>query len=118
MAYAAVHPALAVGVGADPGVSNGVRAGYHLAAIFWLPESLGWTPSTVSVASLNPVHWSTTTIGDCAVLSDAAQAGMAASRLTTPCAQLEHPLGFIGMICATRIFMFGLFARICCTSVV
>ncbi len=44
------------GGGDDVTVRNCVRAGYHLLAIFWLPESFGCTPSTVSVASLNPVH--------------------------------------------------------------
>ncbi len=49
-------------------VSSPVSGGYPLAAIFWLPASFGWTPSPVSVASLNPVHWSTTVIGDAAVV--------------------------------------------------
>jgi hypothetical protein len=44
----------------------------------------------VSVAVLNPVHWSTTVIGEAAVVRPAAQAGMAASRFTTPWAQLAQ----------------------------
>lgn len=37
-------------------VRSADKAGYHLSEIFWLPRSFGWTPSTVSVAGLNPVH--------------------------------------------------------------
>src|SRR4051812_11092484 len=68
IAYVAVHRAPAGGVGVPvgvgvgvgeelvggvPGVSRALSGGNHLAAIFWLPASLGWTPSPVSVASLN-----------------------------------------------------------------
>src|SRR5689334_18302723 len=50
---------------------------YQLFAILTFPESLGCTPSPVSVAGFQPVHWSTTVIGDCAVVLDAAQPGIA-----------------------------------------
>src|SRR5690348_4296386 len=105
-----------VGVGFPPEIS-GARAGYHLSDIFWLPESFGCTPSYVSVASLKPVHWSTTLIGDWAVVLPAAQAGIAALKVTTRWAQSEQLLGFIGRILATRIFMAGLLARIWSTRV-
>lgn len=49
------------------------RTGYHLSEIFWLPEAFGWTPSNVSVAVLYPVHWSTTVMGDWAVVLVSAQ---------------------------------------------
>jgi hypothetical protein len=52
-----------------------------------------------------PVHWSTTTTGDCAVLRPAAQDGIASFRATTPAAQVGQLDGFIGMSCATTIFM-------------
>ena len=47
-----------------------------------------------------------------------AQAGMALSRATTPGPHVVQLAGFMGMIWATIIFMFGLFARIWLTSVV
>src|SRR5690242_18606909 len=57
-------------------------------------------------------------IGDWAVVCALAQAGIAALRFTTRWPQSVQLLGFIGMICATRIFMFGLLARIWLTIVV
>src|SRR5690242_8845006 len=83
-AQRAPPPVVGVGVGEPvvggglPGVSSALSGGNHFAAIFWLPASLGCTPSPVSVASLNPVHWSTTVTGDWAVLIPLAQAGIAA----------------------------------------
>src|SRR3954454_780047 len=131
--YVAAHPALGgvvmggvvvggvVVIGGDvvpppPGVSCADRAGDHRSDIFWFPESFGWTPSPVSVAELNPVHWSTTAIGDCAVVLPLAHAGIALLRAIARFGQSAHPLGFSGMIFATRIFMFGLPARIWSTS--
>lgn len=81
-----------------------------------MPELFGWTPSPVSVAALNPVHWSTTVIGDRVVLFALAQAGIAALRFTTRCPHGAQLLGLIGRIWATRIFMAGLLARIWSTS--
>jgi hypothetical protein len=81
-----------------------------------MPASFGCTPSPVSVASLKPVHWSTTVIGDCAVLLPLAQPGMAALSATARCGHSAQPAGASGMICATRIRMPGLLARIWSTS--
>ena len=52
----------------------------HLVAIFVDPLVFEWTPSAVSVAGLNPVFWSTTVIGEFAVLLLAVQAGIIAFR--------------------------------------
>src|SRR5690349_13360913 len=77
-------------------------AGYQRPSIFWMPvELFGCTPSVVSAAVSNPVHWSTTVIGDAVVLFARAQPGMAALRSTTRCAQAEQLAGVIGMIWAT-----------------
>src|SRR6185503_7647305 len=99
--------------GLDDGTpfSAGSTGGYHLADIFWMPASLGCTPSPVSVAVLNPVHWSTTVIGDCAVLLALTQAGMALSKVTTRCPHSGQLLGFIGRIFATISLVFGFEAR-------
>ena len=40
----------------------------------------------------------TTVMGEAAVDLLAAHAGMALLRLMTPCAQVEHPVGFMGVI--------------------
>jgi hypothetical protein len=45
-----------------------------------------------------------------------AQAGIWLFRATTRWGHSEQLLGFMGMICATRTFMFGLLARIWSTS--
>src|SRR4051812_18206899 len=75
-------------------------AGYQRASIFWMPvEVLGCTPSVVSAAVSNPVHWSTTVIGDAVVLFARAQPGIAAFRSATRCPHAEQFDGFIGMIC-------------------
>ncbi len=70
------------------------------------------------MAVLKPVHWSTTVIGDCGVVVAAAQAGMALLKVTVRWAQSAQLEGFMGMILATRILMFGLLARIWFTIVV
>lgn len=67
-------------------------------AIFALPESLGCTPSLVSLLVLNPEYRFTTVIGLCPVVSPAAHAGIALSSACTPEAQSEHPDGFMGVI--------------------
>jgi hypothetical protein len=87
-----------VGVDVGPALRKLTRAGYHLSDIFWFPESFGCTPSPVSVAVLNPVHWSTTTIGDCAVLKPLAHAGMSALKSMVRWAHSGQVLGFTGMI--------------------
>jgi hypothetical protein len=112
-----VEVAVRVGVEPDMELRSAMRAGYHLSDIFWLPESLGCTPSYVSVLVSNPVHWSTTIIGDWAVVLPSAQACIWLLKLMTlwgQSGQLPQTAaeGFRGMILATRIFMFGLFARI------
>ncbi|MEU4244494.1 hypothetical protein [Actinoplanes sp. NPDC026619] len=87
-----------------------------MSEILTLPLSFGWTPSVVFEPVLKPLHWSTTVIGDAEVLLPLAQPGMALLRLITRCPQSEQPLGFIGRIFATRIFMADLLARIWSTS--
>lgn len=47
--------------------SAALTAGNHLFAILVSPLSLGWMPSLLSELALNPVHWSTTVIGESAV---------------------------------------------------
>ncbi len=69
------------------------------------------------MAVLKPVHWSTTTIGDWAVVRAAAQAGIALFRLIVRWAHSPQVDGFIGMILATRIFIAGFLARIWVTRV-
>jgi hypothetical protein len=93
-------------------LSTAVSGPYHLSEIFWSPDASGCTPSVVSALVLKPVHWSTTVIGDAAVVLPAAQPGMAWFSATTRCPHSAQLDGFIGMICATRIFMLGLLARI------
>src|SRR6476619_1337358 len=66
--------------GSDGGVVPpiaAVRGAYHLSAILTMPVSLGCTPSPVSLLAFQPVHWSTTVIGDWAVVFAAAQPGIA-----------------------------------------
>src|SRR4051794_22838890 len=103
---------LAVGGGGITPSSTWASAGYQRSAIFWKPMVVGWTPSTVSATASKPVHWSTTTIGDCVVVRPAAQPGMALSNSTMSAGQVEQLAALIGMICATMILMAGLFARI------
>jgi hypothetical protein len=86
-------------------------------ASFTFPLSFGCTPSPVSVAVLKPVKQSTTVIGLALVLFDAAQAGIALFKATTPAAQMVQVLGFMGVICATRMRMVLLDARIWSISV-
>src|SRR3954470_895583 len=74
-------PATAVGAGGAVGTfPDGaprmeVRAGYQTLAIFCSPLALGCSPSSVSVATLKPVYWSTRVTGDCAVVSWLTSAG-------------------------------------------
>jgi hypothetical protein len=93
--------------------SAATTAGYQRLSIFWIPVvPLGCTPSVVSAAVSNPVHWSTTVIGEAAVEFACAQPGMALLRSTTRWPHAPQLAGFIGMIFATTTFMAGLLARI------
>src|SRR3954471_6424023 len=85
----------------------------HFAAILVEPEAFGCTPSLVSCpwAGLKPVNWSTTVIGDAAVLLLAAQAGICASRFCARVGQSLQPDGCSGMICATITRTFGFTVR-------
>src|SRR5262249_30463454 len=105
----------------------GVIAGYHLSEIFCDPLAFGCTPSAVSAPSfaLNPVHWSTTTMGDVAVLLPVAQAGIMSLNAVTRAPQSGHAqvvqvavlIGFMGMSLATRMTTRGLAARRASTTV-
>ncbi|MEE3920003.1 hypothetical protein V2I01_22245 [Micromonospora sp. BRA006-A] len=108
-----------VGDVVGPGVvrpSAATSAGYHLSDIFWSPAAFGCTPSYVSVAVLNPVHWSTTTIGEAVVVFPAAQPSMSAWSATVRWPHSGQLAGFIGMIFATSTVVAGLAARIWSTS--
>src|SRR4026207_635983 len=91
----------------------GDSASNHFLAIFIDPDVLGCTPSLVSwpCAGLKPVNWSTTEMGDAAVLLVVAQPGICAFRF---CARVVRSLqadGCSGMICATITRTFGLAPR-------
>jgi hypothetical protein len=88
------------------------RGGNQAFASFVFPLSFGCTPSPVSVVVLYPVKQSTTVIGLALVLFPAAHAGIALFKATTPASQVVHPLGFMGVIWATRIRMVLFEARI------
>jgi hypothetical protein len=66
-------------LGAGDGITprnTSASGGYQRSDIFWMPVvPFGCTPSVVSADVLNPVHWSTTVIGDWAVLRPLAQPG-------------------------------------------
>src|SRR5262245_61209413 len=89
---------LADGCGGITPLRTWASVGYQRLAIFWKPPVFGCTPSTVSATASKPVHWSTSTMGDCAVDRPAAQPGSALLNSTMSAGQVEHAAALIGMI--------------------
>src|SRR5437867_4988124 len=86
---------------------TGSSTTFHLSAILTSPESLGCTPSHVSDEGLNPVNWSTNATGDWIIVF--VEASLAISWLRVV---MVLNFGSVeGMICANRIFTFGLTCR-------